>query len=89
MLQCDPRNRSTYHSGQLKVTQRFQNPSQGWVEGTYVFPLPENSAVDALKMQIGERFIEGQLKPHLLQAAAQAAGSARRGQPSAHHNRAR
>ena len=23
MLQCDPRNRSTYHSGQLKVTQRF------------------------------------------------------------------
>ena len=25
MLQCDPRNRSTYHSGQLKVTQRFRN----------------------------------------------------------------
>ncbi|OWV90511.1 marine proteobacterial sortase target protein [Rhizobium sp. N122] len=47
----------------VKVTQRFQNPSQGWVEGTYVFPLPENSAVDALKMQIGERFIEGQIKP--------------------------
>jgi hypothetical protein len=23
MVQCDPRNRSTYHSGQLKVTQRF------------------------------------------------------------------
>ncbi|WP_434732839.1 marine proteobacterial sortase target protein [Rhizobium sp. YTUHZ044] len=47
----------------VKVTQRFQNPSQGWVEGTYVFPLPDNSAVDALKMQIGERFIEGQIKP--------------------------
>jgi len=47
----------------VKVTQRFQNPSKGWVEGTYVFPLPENSAVDALKMQIGERFIEGQIKP--------------------------
>ncbi|MBX4941493.1 marine proteobacterial sortase target protein [Rhizobium binae] len=47
----------------VKVTQRFQNPSQGWVEGTYVFPLPENSAVDALKMQVGERFIEGQIKP--------------------------
>ncbi|OWV70118.1 marine proteobacterial sortase target protein [Rhizobium sp. R634] len=47
----------------VKVTQRFQNPSQGWVEGTYVFPLPENSAVDALKMQIGERFIKGQIKP--------------------------
>ncbi|ABC91767.1 hypothetical conserved protein [Rhizobium etli CFN 42] len=47
----------------VKVTQRFQNPSQGWIEGTYVFPLPDNSAVDALKMQIGDRFIEGQIKP--------------------------
>ncbi|MEI2302327.1 marine proteobacterial sortase target protein [Ensifer sp. MJa1] len=46
-----------------RVTQRFENPSKGWVEGTYVFPLPEDSAVDALKMQIGDRFIEGQVKP--------------------------
>ncbi len=46
-----------------KVTQRFVNPSKGWVEGTYVFPLPENSAVDTLRMQIGDRFIEGQIKP--------------------------
>ncbi len=46
-----------------RVTQRFQNPSKGWVEGTYVFPLPEDSAVDIMKMQIGERFIEGQIKP--------------------------
>ncbi|SMC61233.1 marine proteobacterial sortase target protein [Rhizobium sp. RU36D] len=47
----------------VKLTQRFQNPSKGWVEGTYVFPLPENSAVDSLRMQIGDRFIEGKLKP--------------------------
>ncbi|MFS8052153.1 MULTISPECIES: marine proteobacterial sortase target protein [Rhizobium] len=47
----------------VKVTQRFQNPSKGWVEGTYVFPLPDNSAVDTLRMQIGDRFIEGQIKP--------------------------
>ena len=46
-----------------KVTQRFENPTDGWVEGTYVFPLPEDSAVDRLKMQIGERLIEGQIKP--------------------------
>ncbi|HEV7305529.1 MAG TPA: marine proteobacterial sortase target protein [Ensifer sp.] len=45
-----------------RVTQRFQNPSKGWVEGTYVFPLPEDSAVDTLKMQIGDRFIEGEIK---------------------------
>jgi Ca-activated chloride channel family protein len=48
-----------------RVTQRFVNPSKGWVEGTYVFPLPEDSAVDTLKMQIGDRFIEGQIKPRL------------------------
>ncbi|WP_457585550.1 marine proteobacterial sortase target protein [Ensifer canadensis] len=46
-----------------RVTQRFQNPSKGWVEGTYVFPLPDDSAVDTLKMQIGDRFIEGLIKP--------------------------
>ncbi|MBB3607276.1 marine proteobacterial sortase target protein [Rhizobium sp. BK602] len=47
----------------VKVTQRFQNPSKGWVEGTYVFPLPESAAVDTLRIQIGDRFIEGQIKP--------------------------
>jgi len=45
-----------------RVTQRFENPAEGWVEGVYLFPLPENSAVDTLKMKIGDRFIEGQIK---------------------------
>jgi len=44
------------------ITQRFENPSQGWVEGIYVFPMPDNAAVDTLKMQIGDRFIEGLIK---------------------------
>lgn len=43
------------------VTQRFENPSDAWVEGTYVFPLPDNSGVDRLRMMIGDRFIEGQI----------------------------
>ena len=45
-----------------KVTQRFENTSDAWVEGIYVFPLPDESAVDILRMQIGDRFIEGQIK---------------------------
>ncbi|MBX3505037.1 MAG: marine proteobacterial sortase target protein [Parvibaculum sp.] len=45
-----------------RVTQHFVNPGDGWVEGKYVFPLPENSAVDTLKMVIGERVIEGKVK---------------------------
>jgi hypothetical protein len=35
MLQCDPRNRSTYHSGQLKVTQRFSGGLQFLGSYTY------------------------------------------------------
>jgi hypothetical protein len=35
MLQCDPRNQSTYHSGQLKVTQRFHNGMQFLGSYTY------------------------------------------------------
>lgn len=45
-----------------RVTQRFENPSDQWVEGTYTFPLPENAAVDRLRVMVGDRFIEGQVK---------------------------
>ncbi len=44
------------------VTQRFVNPSDGWVEGVYAYPLPEGSAVDTLKMIVGKRVIEGIIK---------------------------
>ena len=40
----------------------LKNPGNGWVEGIYVFPLPENSAVDGLRLQVGDRFIEGIIK---------------------------
>jgi Ca-activated chloride channel homolog len=43
----------------VSVTQRFVNPTAEWREGVYVFPLPEKSAVDHLRMQVGERVIEG------------------------------
>ena len=45
-----------------RVTQQFRNPANGWVEGVYVFPLPENAAVDTLKMVIGDRIIVGDIK---------------------------
>jgi Ca-activated chloride channel homolog len=59
-----------------KVSQKFQNNSKDWVEGIYVFPLPENAAVDHLRMRIGDRIIEGQIKERSqakkqFQAAAQ------------------
>lgn len=47
------------------VRQEFTNPSKkkgDWLEGIYVFPLPETAAVDHLRMKVGERIIEGQIK---------------------------
>ena len=44
------------------VSQRFINTGEKWAEGVYVFPIGENSAVDTLKMRIGDRFIEGKIK---------------------------
>ncbi len=47
------------------VRQEFTNPSTrkgDWLEGIYVFPLPETAAVDHLRMHVGERIIEGQIK---------------------------
>ena len=40
----------------------FHNPTDGWVEAVYVYPLPEGGAVDTLKMVIGERIIIGDIK---------------------------
>ena len=45
-----------------RVAQTFHNPGKDFVEGVYVFPLPENAAVDHLWMKIGDRTIEGQVK---------------------------
>lgn len=44
------------------VRQTFRNDGQQWVEGVYVFPLPDGAAVDRMKLHIGERFIEGEIR---------------------------
>src|SRR5215204_1900548 len=45
-----------------RVTQIFRNPTQNWVEATYVYPLPEGGAVDTLKLVIGDRIVLGEIK---------------------------
>lgn len=45
-----------------KITQRFENPTDKWVEGVYVFPLPQGAGVDTLRLQVGDRFLEGNIK---------------------------
>ena len=47
----------------VKVIQEFGNPYDTPIEAIYVFPLPQQAAVNAMKMTIGERIIEGKIKP--------------------------
>ena len=44
------------------VTQYFHNPTDEWLEGIYVFPLPQNAAVDTLEVRIDDRTIVGEIK---------------------------
>lgn len=44
------------------VIQTFKNPTDDWLHGTYQFPLPEDAAVDILKMRIGKREIIGEIQ---------------------------
>jgi Ca-activated chloride channel homolog len=43
----------------VTVVQQYQNPFEHKIEAKYVFPLPENAAVDEFVMVIGERRIRG------------------------------
>jgi Ca-activated chloride channel family protein len=44
------------------VRQEFMNPTAAWVEGVYVFPLPEDAAVDHLRLHVGDRVLEGVIR---------------------------
>ena len=48
-------------SARTALVQRFKNTSPNWLEGIYVFPLPETAAVDSLRVRIGARVIEGRI----------------------------
>ncbi|KPK00031.1 MAG: hypothetical protein AMJ60_02945 [Desulfobacterales bacterium SG8_35] len=45
-----------------RVIQEFENPRDEWLEGIYVFPLPEDAAVSHLTMDVGDRVIEGVIR---------------------------
>jgi Ca-activated chloride channel family protein len=45
-----------------RVTQKFRNGTDEFVEGVYVFPLPESAAVDHMRLKVGDRLVEGQIR---------------------------
>ncbi len=46
----------------VNLTQHFVNPYDEPIEAVYVFPLPDNAAVDAMTMKIGTKVIKGVIK---------------------------
>ncbi len=46
----------------VNYTQHFRNDSDDWVEGVYMFPLPEAAAVQHMEIHIGKRRIIGEIK---------------------------
>ncbi|MCC6807085.1 MAG: AgmX/PglI C-terminal domain-containing protein [Deltaproteobacteria bacterium] len=46
----------------VEVTQTYKNDNKSPIEAIYVFPLPENSAVDDMKIVIGDRVIQAEIQ---------------------------
>jgi Ca-activated chloride channel family protein len=44
------------------VRQTFLNPTKEAIEAVYTFPLPADAAVDRMKMRIGDRVVQGEIK---------------------------
>ena len=61
LLDTDARITVSGPVAKVTLTQRFHNPSQQFREGRYLFPLPENAAVDGMVLTIGERRIVGRI----------------------------
>ena len=47
---------------QVKLEQHFINSGEDWLEGIYQFPLLADSAVEQLRMRVGERLLEGEIQ---------------------------
>ncbi len=46
----------------VSLRQEFRNEGTEWTEGVYVFPLPDEAAVDRMRLHIGDRYIEGEIR---------------------------
>lgn len=46
----------------VEVRQTFENPFTTTLEATYIFPLPDEAAVDDMEIRIGDRTIKGNIK---------------------------
>ena len=52
----------TGNVARVRVTQAFRNTSSQWMEASYLYPLPQDGAVDGLNMVVGSRVIVGRIE---------------------------
>jgi len=58
----DVQAKVTGNVSRVEVTQTFENPFSTPLEATYIFPLPDEAAVDNMEIRIGDRTIKGNIK---------------------------
>ncbi|MEG3978720.1 VIT domain-containing protein, partial [Microcoleus sp. herbarium8] len=46
----------------VEVSQKFENPFTKPLEAVYIFPLPDEAAVDEMEIKIGDKTIKGSIK---------------------------
>jgi Ca-activated chloride channel family protein len=49
-------------TARVEVTQAFLNTGKHWAEAVYRFPLPQGSAVDRMRVHVGDRELEGDIR---------------------------
>lgn len=47
---------------EARIRQRFVNRSAGWIDATYLLPLPEGAAVHDMELRVGGRTIVGEIR---------------------------
>jgi Ca-activated chloride channel homolog len=62
LLETDVEIQVTGLVARTEVRQRFFNGADAWAEGRYVFPLPDNAAVDTLTIRAGRQLIVGEIQ---------------------------
>ncbi|WP_055073918.1 VIT domain-containing protein [Pseudanabaena sp. 'Roaring Creek'] len=62
LTHTDVRGKISGNISRVEVTQTFQNPYDKPLEAIYVFPLPDQAAVDDMEIKIGDRTIKGDIK---------------------------
>ena len=66
LRQTDVRATVTGPVAHVEVTQSWENPNTFAVDGLYVFPLPENAAVNDMSLRMGKRLIQGRMRSKIL-----------------------